>query len=126
MEYENFKLCSELSPSDVCIVVERHGDGLCERLHHQHVPRRRIAKSSLKELLRALVCRFDGTSGLGFETIVAAHLNNRKGGLPQQDPFQMKLSYPEAGVLRTYCGTNTVAWIDHVMAPSRFRQNDES
>ena len=121
MNYENIKLCPDWKTQELCLVVEQYKEGVFERVYHLHIPQRRISQSSLSELLRSLVCRFDGFTGLGFETIVAAYLNDRKGGLSKRNPFQMTTSYPEPGVLRLYCGTNTITWADRVIVPSKFR-----
>ena len=53
-----FKLCPDLQPSDVCLVVEQYRDGGYERRFHKHVPRDRLPDAARLDLLRALVARF--------------------------------------------------------------------
>ena len=122
--YENYKLCPDLLPSDVCLVVEQYifrgpAAGEFERRHHRHVPKIRLSQERRAELLRALVARFDGESGMGFDTIVDCHLNTR--GKNPRGGLQITISHPEPGVLRAYCGTNTCAWCDVVTSRSTFR-----
>ena len=37
--------------------------------------------------------------------------------------LRMIVSYPESGVLRTYCGMDTMAWLDWVVDPKKFRSS---
>jgi hypothetical protein len=46
-----FKLCPDLQPSDVCLVVEQYRDGGFERRFHKHVPRERLADPARLDLL---------------------------------------------------------------------------
>ena len=119
--HENHKLCSKLKTSEVCLVVEQYGEGKFTRQHHEHVPKSRLSTDKRLNLLRALVIVF---SGMGFESIVACHLNARGKTLAgSAGRLRMAVAYPEPGVLRTYCGTNTHAWSDQVIAPSQFRRS---
>jgi hypothetical protein len=121
--YERYKLCDHLKPSEVCLVVEQYTEGTFIRIFHQHVPKSRLSDDARRNLLRALVIRF---SGIGAETVVHCYLNER-GLVPAADnSLKMDVSYPEPGVLRLYCGANTKAWSDQVIAKWKFRQPDES
>jgi hypothetical protein len=70
-----FKLCSDLQPSDVCLVVEQYRDGGYERRFHKHVPRERLTDAARLDLLRALVARFSARTGSSAEQIVGSYLN---------------------------------------------------
>src|SRR6266851_7957971 len=116
--YENYKLCETLKPSDVCIVVEQYDKGNFTQQFHEHVPKLRLSDDARRNLMRALVMCF---SEMGGESIVRCHLNSR-GKIPAADNrLNMVTSYPEPGVFRTYCGTNTKSWIDQVITPDQFR-----
>ena len=116
--YDNHTLCETLMPSEICIVVEQYFEGAFTRQFHEHVPRSRLSDAARGALLRALVIHF---SRMGAESIVRCHLNDR-GRSPLADScLSMVVRYPEAGVLRTYCGANTSAWSDQVIVPSKFR-----
>jgi hypothetical protein len=119
--YENYKLCSELEPSDRCLVVEQYVEGKFEQRFHQHVPKSRLSVDAVINLLRALVARFDGESGMSAEQIVSAYLNNRARTPPASAVLRIVTSYPEPGVIRYYCGANTKAWSDQVIAKQDFR-----
>jgi hypothetical protein len=120
--YENHKLCSELRANELCIVLEQYHEGKFKRQFHEHVPRSRLSAESKINLLRALVVRFYGFSGMGAEQIVRAYLNT-KGKTPSKNiELQIHTSYPEPGVLRHYCGGDTAAWADEVVLASSFRQ----
>jgi hypothetical protein len=81
-----------------------------------------LSAESKISLLRALVIRFYGFNGMGAEQIVRAHLNT-KGKVPSKKvALQIHTSYPEPGVLRHYCGGDTAAWADEIIAPASFRQ----
>jgi hypothetical protein len=117
--YENHKLCDRLKPSETCLVVEQYTGGTFTRKFHEHVPKSRLSDDRRRNLLRALVIRF---SGIGAETVVRCYLN-KSGSAPATDnSLRMTISYPEPGVLRLYCGTNTKAWSDQVIAPVKFRR----
>ena len=121
--YEKHKLCAELKPKEVCVVVEQYDKGQVVRIHHIHVPKFRISQDSQIALAMCLISRFNGKTGLGFEQIVHGQLNARSKNPARYDAFQFRKSYPEPGVLRTYCGANTVVWFDEVIRPSKFRQD---
>lgn len=118
--YENFKLCPELQPSETCLVLEQYVKGRFDRRFHMHVPKSKLTESSLGNLLRSLVIRFYEEEGMGAEHIVQLHLANRRKSR-SSNSLNIQHSYPEPGVLRFYCGTNTVAWADQVIVPSKFR-----
>jgi hypothetical protein len=104
--------------------VERYEKGEFKRQFHQHVPKSRLSNERRINLLRALVSRF---SDMGAEAIVRCHLNTR-GKTPPADDHSLRfvVSYPEQGVLRSYCGINTKAWSDEVVLPSEFRRQGET
>ncbi len=120
--YENYKLCDRLKPSEVCLVVEQYNaKGTFTRKFHEHAPKSRLSDDARRNLLRALVIHY---SGIGAETIVRCYLNTR-GRTPAADnSLRMVTSYPEPGVLRSHCGTNTRAWSDQVIASVKFRRPD--
>jgi len=119
--FENYKLCDELKPREICLVVEQYEKGEFTRKFHKHVPRSRLSTDARINLLRALVMR---VSDMGAETIVQCHLNKR-GKTPHADDHSLRfvVARPEPGVLRSYCGINTKAWSDEVIQPSRFRRD---
>ena len=57
---------------------------------------------------------------MGPEHIVQLHLIDRKKKTALNS-LSIHHSRPEPGVLRFYCGSNTVAWADQVIAPTKFR-----
>ena len=119
MEYEKYKLCPTLKPRDVCIVLEQYEDGFFIRRFHEHVPASRISTAKRLGMHRELVI---AGSGMGFESIVHTNLNGRGSSPPaEQGTLRVHISYPEPGVLRTYCGGNTKAWSDEVIRPGEFR-----
>jgi hypothetical protein len=56
--YENYKLCDELKPREICLVVEQYREGQIGRKYHQHVAKHRLSETSLWYLLQAQVARF--------------------------------------------------------------------
>jgi hypothetical protein len=118
----HFKLCPDLHPDDVCLVVEQYREGDFERRFHKHVPRALLADRARAELLRALVGRFSDRTGLSAEQIVSAYLNAGVETPPPGNSFTIVTSHPEPGVVRSYCGSATVAWSDHVFARRQFRR----
>lgn len=121
--YENYKLCERLKPSELCLVVEQYQEGKFLRKFHEHVPKSRLSEDARRSLLRALVMHF---SGMGAESIVHCHLNSRGRTPAFSNRLKLDVSYPEPGVLRTYCGANTKAWSDHVIDPTTFRGGSEN
>lgn len=115
--YEGHKLCEDLDTSTICLVVEQYSEGKFMRAFHTHVPKSRLSHEARSQLLRALVVSF---SRMGPESIVN-HYVNRRGKEPPTVDFMWQTTYPEPGVLRTYCGTNTKAWSDEVICKSKFR-----
>ena len=118
MEYENYKLCSQLKTKECRIVLEQYSNRRFDRVFHQHVRSSRLSRSSKIELLKALVVRH---TPLSSEAIVSAYVNGRGDEPSRSGHFRIVIRYPEAGAMRTYCGANTVAWIDDVISPSDFR-----
>jgi hypothetical protein len=116
--YENHKLCDELKPKEICIVVEQYHEGVISRKYHQHVAQHRLSETSLQYLLQALVMKFENNEPL---TIVRSFLNER-GKNPSAHKFFWQVTRPEPGVMRKYCGGNTCAWADQVVQPSSFRR----
>ena len=94
--YENYKLCPDLRPPDVCLVVEQYKEGRFETCFHTHVPKSRLSKDAMMELLRALVARFYGGTGMGFDSIVSCHLNTRGKNPLADNRLRIVTSYPEA------------------------------
>ena len=116
------KLCPDLLASDVCLVVEQYREGGFERRFHKHVPRASLPDSARAELLRALVGRFSERTGLSAEQIVSTYLNAGSDKPPPTNNLTIVTSHPEPGVVRSYCGSATVAWSDHVFARRQFRR----
>ena len=119
--YESYKLWPELRPGELCLVLEQYREGIFERQFHEHIPRSRLSADRKINLLRALVVRFYGFSGMGPEQIVRAYLNTKGKSPPANARLRIVTSYPEPGVIRHYCGGDTAAWIDEVIVPSKFR-----
>lgn len=117
--YENHKLCEKLKPKEICLVVEQYKEGIFEPQFHKHVPQHRLSESALQNLLRALVLKFENNEPW---TIVRSHLNER-GKEPPAYKMMWHVTYPEPGVLRKYCGTDTCAWADVVISPNKFRNS---
>jgi hypothetical protein len=118
--YENHKLCDHLKPSEICFVVEQYTKGMFTQEFHEHVPRSRMSKEARINLLRALVIYF---SPIGAEQIVHCYMNERSGKPARDTSLEIRATtHPEPGVLRHYCGGNTVAWCDMVIIPSQFRK----
>jgi hypothetical protein len=119
--YDGYKLCSELKPKEICIVVEEYHEGHFYRRFHEHIPKHRISDENLSATLQALVLKFQNNEPL---TILRSFLNKR-GKDPSAYTFIWHVTRPEPGVLRKHCGSNTCAWSDQVIAPSDFRKNTE-
>jgi hypothetical protein len=116
MTYDRYKLCEALKPKEYCVVVEQYKAGIFERIFHEHMPAHRLSEESLR-LLPALVMKFEEAAP---ETILRSHLNDR-GGIQPRVSFRWHVNYPEPGVLRKYCGTDTCAWVDCVILADQFR-----
>jgi hypothetical protein len=117
--HDNYKLCAELRPKEICLVLEQFRKDKFIRQYHKHVPAHRLSNDSLSNLLFAMVIRF---SDLDAETIVRCYLNAR-GKKPSADKGHLRcaVSRPEPGVSRWYCGIDTIAWADQVVRASEFR-----
>ena len=116
--YENFELCPDLKAKEMCIVVREYQEGQFYRRFHEHIPKHRISEENLSAMLQALVLKFQNNEPM---TIMRSFLNKR-GKEPSAYTFMWRVTYPEPGVLRKYCGTNVCAWADQVIAPSNFRK----
>jgi hypothetical protein len=116
--HSGYKLCESLKPKEYCIVVELYKDGVFEQRFHEHVAVHRLSEESLQYLLPALVMKFEEMLAM---TIFRSHLNDR-GKNPPRQSFIWHVEYPEPGVLRKYCGTNTRAWADRVVLVDSFRK----
>jgi hypothetical protein len=117
--HDNYKLCAELRPKKICLVLEQFTKDKFVRQYHEHVPAHRLSHDSLSNLLFAMVIRF---SGLDAETIVRCYLNDRdKKPSADKDHLRCAVSRPEPGVSRWYCGIDTIAWADQVVRASEFR-----
>jgi hypothetical protein len=116
-----FKLCPDLRPADVCLVVEQYREGGFERRFHKHVPRERLSDDARLDLLRALVARFLARTGPNAEQIIGSYLNTNIERPVAPNGLTVVTSHPEPGVVRCYCGSATVAWSDHVFARRQFR-----
>ncbi|MHC4040607.1 hypothetical protein RAD10_03120 [Bradyrhizobium sp. 23AC] len=114
---EAFELCPDLKAKELCLVVRRYHHGKFTRAYHQHIPQHRISDEALSYLLPALVMKFENNEPL---TIVRSFLNKR-GKDPAAFTFRWEVAYPEPGVLRKYCGTDTCAWVDQIISRSKFR-----
>jgi hypothetical protein len=116
--YDGYKLCETLKPKEYCIIVEQYKGGLFEQKFHEHIGAHRLSEESLQYLLPALVMKFEEMLAM---TIFRSHLNRCGKNPPRQD-FTWRVNYPEPGVLRKYCGTNTLAWADLVIRADQFRK----
>jgi hypothetical protein len=118
--YENHKLCDTLKPKEVCLLVEQYQAGYFERKFHEHVPKHRLSEEALQHLQKSLVLKFENREA---QTIVRSHLNDRGEGAAILQTTVAR-HYPEPGVLRKYCGSNTVAWADIVVSAGKFRNKN--
>ncbi len=75
--YDNFKLCPDLKPGNLCFVVEQYRDGIFEKQFHSHIANSRLSKDAIINLLMVLVARFDGGTGMGADHIISCYLNKR-------------------------------------------------
>lgn len=118
MVHDKYRLCETLKPKEYCIVVEQYKEGLFEQKFHEHVAAHRLSEESLQYLLPALVMKFEEMLPM---TIFRSHLSDR-GKNPPRQTFMWHVNYPEPGVLRKYCGTDTCAWADRVVSADKFRK----
>lgn len=112
-----------LEPGWAQVVVSNYRSGRMERLHEVLIPKSHLNNDQEAPLLRSLVCSF---GGLGFEQIVASHLNTRSRQPETPHPLPISVSYPAPGVRRACCGTDVVAWVDWVVSPRDFRQHQRA
>ncbi len=118
--YENFKLCPDLKPGELCLVIEQYVEGQFQRCYHRHIRQHRLSDLSRRALLRSLVIK---QSHMHEDHILACHVNSRGKNPSADGSLGINTSYPEPGVIRTYCGANSVAWIDAVIVADQFRQS---
>jgi len=119
--HEGWMVCKTLELKYKCFkLVQYHNGGFVEEFH-QHVPARRISSDKAGYFLRARVCRFYGRTGMNAERMLSNFLNKRSKDPQAGDDFIWHTVSPESGVIRHYCGTNTKAWVDEVISPSKFR-----
>lgn len=121
--YENYQLCEEMRPADICFVVQRYWEGTFERLFHHHVSFSRINQDQYANILRSLVLKF---SEAGPEQIIESFYNGRgkKPDILNGLRIVVPPKAPEPGVMRKYCGANVMAWMDWVVDSSKFRQGE--
>jgi len=119
MHFKQHKVCATLVPAEICIVVEQFQRGISNQIFHQHVPRHRISKLQLTNLLRVLVVQF---SKLNSETVVLSFLNKRGSKPPRGTCLDFHVEYNEPGVKRSYCGGDIMAWSDEVVFAADFRE----
>ena len=116
--YSGVQLCNDLKPKQRCFRLRKYNEGTFDDIFHEHVPDRRISAGNAREMMKALVLRYEEAHA---ERILRSYLNSRRGSPAACNPFQITVEYPEPGVMRTYCGTNVQAWMDEVIAPGKFR-----
>jgi hypothetical protein len=118
-------LCPQLKPNELCFVLEQYHEAKFTRQFHEHVPRSRLSAENKINVIKSLVVRFYGFEGMGPESIVRAYLNQRGKTPSASAVLRIHTDRPEPGVLRHYCGGNTVAWVDEVVLASSFRRLKE-
>lgn len=116
--YSNYNICQSLEAKHTCIVVEQYFEGNMIAIFHEHVPYRRLSNDARKYLLKMLMINF---SKIDPNSILSYYVNSR-GKNPSAADMNWVSSYPEAGVIRTSCGTNTRAWSDQIVDKSVFRK----
>jgi hypothetical protein len=116
--FDNYKICQSLNATHTCIVVEQYCEGEMIVKFHEHVPYRRLSSDDRGNLLKTLMINF---SRIDPNSFVKYYVNNG-GKNPTAADINWTVSYPEAGVIRTSCGTNTRAWSDQIVDKSKFRQ----
>ena len=53
--YENYKLCEELKPKEICIVLEQYTQGKFICQYYKHILAHRLSNDSLSNLLFVVV-----------------------------------------------------------------------
>jgi hypothetical protein len=120
--HSNFEICLDLKFGEKCIVLQRYSRDCHKRLVHEHVPSKRLSKNITINLLKSLVIGSVRRSDDEIASIVGYFVNDR-GRKPARRVLPITCEYPEPGVLRTYCGTNIMAWCDEVVSKGDFRQS---
>lgn len=117
--FSGVSLCSKLDAEDKCFRLQRYNQGRFEELFHEHVPHHRIGMQNSTEVIRALVVRFDQFTAA---EILRSHLNSRGAERSAvKNHLRVHVHYPEPGVVRRCCGSDTVAWMDEVIDATVFR-----
>jgi hypothetical protein len=117
--FDNYKICPTLDAKHTCIVVEQYSHGKMTIEFHEHVPYRRLSDDARRNLLKMLMVNFSKIDA----NSLLSYFVNKRGKNPLAADMNWVCSYPEAGVIRTSCGTNTRAWSDQVIDKSKFRKN---
>ena len=119
--YDPFWLSKNLKPGVIEIVVEQYVAGRVSRIGETLIRKAHLSNDDKASLLRALVCTY---AGMSLESIVSAH-RNKRGRKKAVSPLRIHVTHPEPGVLRRYCGADTVAWMDEVVSEDHFRAMQE-
>ncbi len=105
--------CEDLSSNERCFRVRQYQDGEFEVMFHRHVPIARMSRGSAISCIKSLVARFNAVSGLGFDEIVASHLNSRSGPDHRSGALEVQTELDtDSSTLRARCGGNTTAFFD--------------
>lgn len=116
--HENFELCPDLIPGQVCFRTKIYQGGIYSDLFHDHIPAYRISQDGALEVLRSLIASYSNWSG-GY--ILQSTLNKRGNDPACYPGFVHHTSYPCPGVMRRYTSSgNTIAWFDKVISTSAF------
>ena len=109
-------------PREKCIKLREYREGHFHEVFHEHIPAHKLAEAAIPALLQALVLRHKQASA---REILQSYLT-RRGRLAKTDhPLKIIVEYPEAAVIRRYCGRNVQAWIDSVTNEGDFRPSTE-
>lgn len=124
IEFSGFQCCNDLTSKNCCIRLQKYNPGsgrAFTEIFHDHIPKHRLSQRSAEALLKTLVLVYKGTDAHG---ILRSYVNE-KGKEPAFDPpLKITFEYPEPGVLRRICGGDALAWIDLVVNPNVFRNQN--
>ena len=118
--YSHVQICPGLTPDEKCIRAVEYNQGRFIKRFHKHVPRHKLAKKTHWALLRNLVLQLEGAKAA---QIVDVYLTRRGKAAKVAHRHRIVVDYPEPGVVRDYCGTDVLAWIDTVVRPDGFRRS---
>ncbi len=118
--HSHFQICPSLTPKEKCVRIRKYKEGQFQEIFHEHVPARRLAQAATSELLWTLVLRYEEAAA---RQIVQSYLSRRGYQAKADHPLQVRVEYPEPGVMRSYCGGNVLAWIDTVVNSTDFRRS---